>query len=246
MRIELCARHNPSMPANESSPARQPDLAHVGALIGDPARAAMLSALLGGKALPASDLAHIARITPQTASAHLRKLIDGGLLTVLRHGRHKYFELADARVAHALEALAVVAPERPVATLRESLANQAMRRARTCYSHLAGALGVDLARACFARGFLADHGEVYQLTADGADWLNARLDLQLSAEHGRLRFARPCLDWSERVPHLGGALGVAMTEALFARGWVARIDSTRAVRVTPSGERGFFGPLRAG
>jgi DNA-binding transcriptional ArsR family regulator len=234
------------MPTPANTPARQPDLAHVGALIGDPARAAMLSALLGGKALPASDLAHLARITPQTASAHLRKLLDAGLLSVLRQGRHKYFQLADARVAHALEALAVIAPTRPVVSLGESLANQAMRRARTCYSHLAGALGVDLARACFERGFLADHGDVYQVTASGAAWFNARLDLQLSSDQGRLRFARPCLDWSERVPHLGGALGVAVTEALFARGWVARIDSTRAVRVTPSGERGFFGPLRAG
>jgi DNA-binding transcriptional ArsR family regulator len=246
MRVELCQRHNRCMATHDDTPMRQPDLAKIAALIGDPARAAMLSALLGNVSLPATDLAHAARVTPQTTSTHLRKLLDAGLVTAVRHGRHKYFRLANAQVAQVLEALAVIAPARPVRALSESLSNRALRKARTCYSHLAGELGVGVAHACFSRGFLVDHGDVYQLTPGGADWFNAHLDLRLSAEQGRLRFARPCLDWSERVPHLGGALGIAITDALFAHGWIARTGDTRAVRVTAAGERGFFGPLRAG
>jgi DNA-binding transcriptional ArsR family regulator len=231
MHIETLLRHNTCM---------QPNLAKIGALIGDPARAAMLAALLGNKALPATELAQLAHITPQTASAHLGKLLAAGLISVRPIGRHRYFELAGPQVATALEALALIAPPATPSSLRESLAQRDLRHARTCYSHLAGRLGVALSQACLAQALLADHGDVYEITNAGIAWFGSALDLDV---RGKLRFAKPCLDWSERVPHLGGALGVAVTAALFERGWLACKDNTRAVRITASGAQHFFGPL---
>jgi hypothetical protein len=130
-----------------------------------------------------------------------------------------------------------------VATLTEHLNNRALRHGRTCYSHLAGQLGVSITQAITTRGFIVHEGDIYTLTEAGAAWLNNALDLGVSATAGHLRFGRTCLDWSERVPHLAGRLGVAICEALFARRWISRRNDPRAVQITPAGRRGFFGPL---
>jgi DNA-binding transcriptional ArsR family regulator len=216
-----------------------PNLAEVALLIGEPARATMLLALLGGQALPAGELAARARVTPQTASAHLARLVGGGLLEVRSSGRHRYYRLSGPEVGAALEALLRVAPAGAVRSLRQSEEARALRAARTCYDHLAGALGVALTRRLLALGLLAQEGERYRVTAEGAAWL-ASWGIDLAAlERGRRAVARACLDWSERHDHLAGALGAALAAKLFERGWIARVPGGRAVRLTAAGQAGL-------
>jgi DNA-binding transcriptional ArsR family regulator len=213
------------------------DIAAVAAVLGDRARAEMLLALTEVEALPATDLARRARISPQTASAHLAKLVDAALLEVERHGRHRYFRLADPAVAHALEALAVIAPERPVRSLRDATVGEALRAGRTCYDHLAGRLGVAVTDALRLRrddsAFV-----VTRETRRRLEPLGIALD---EIDAGRRPLARPCLDWSERRYHLAGALGAAVATSLFERRWLERVSGSRAVRVTPAGMGGLAG-----
>lgn len=213
--------------------------AEIAALAGDPARAAMLHALMDGRALTATELAAIAGVTPQTASGHLARLVTAGLLAVEKQGRHRYYRLASAAVAGMVETLMVVAatvapPLRPVAT---GPRDAALRRARTCYDHLAGRLGVALCDALVARGAarVADDGA--ELTEDGRALL-AGLAVALPRPGGRV-YCRPCLDWSERRPHLAGAVGAALCRHGFDHGWIRRMAGTRAVEVTPLGGRMF-------
>lgn len=214
-----------------------PAVATVAGLIGDPSRAAMLTALLGGVARPAGELARHAGISPQTASVHLAKLIEGGLVQVRKSGRHRYFSLAGAPVARALESLALVAPPAPETGAKAGFEMRRLRRARTCYDHLAGALGVAVTDALVARDCLDEHGEAYEVTPAGEAWLRGlEVDLQRVRE-SRRTFARACIDWSERRPHLAGALGAALTRRFFEVGWLARIDGTRAVTPTAEGRR---------
>lgn len=216
-----------------------PDLASVATLIGDPARAAMLSALMGGQALPAGELAACARVTPQTASSHLSKLVAGGLLRVTSSGRHRYYQLHGPEVGAVLEALAAIAPRPPVRSLRESEAARALRYARTCYDHLAGAVGVAVTRGMVDSGILVGELDCYQVSASGSAWFAGwGIDLD-QLRRTRRRFATPCLDWSERHHHLAGSLGAALTRALFARGWLLRIPGGRAVRLTEAGREGL-------
>lgn len=217
----------------------EPNLAEIAQLIGEPARATMLLALLGGQALPAGELAARARVTRQTASAHLARLVSGGLLPVRTSGRHRYYRLSGPHIGALLEALLRVAPARPVRSLRESEEARALRAARTCYDHLAGALGVALTRRLLDLGLLAQEGERYSVTADGAAWLAGwAIDLEM-LRRGRRAVARPCLDWSERHDHLAGALGAAITAKLFERGWILRAPGSRAVRLTNAGQAGL-------
>ena len=207
------------------------DLAHVARLIGEPARARMLSRLLEGRALTAGELAREAGITPQTASSHLAQLREGGLVAVEVQGRHHYARLASAQVARALEALSLLPPARP-ATVSTP---EPLRFARTCYDHLAGRLAVDLADALEQRELLAPTDEAWDVTPAGARYL-ARLGVDVeSAASGRRALARRCLDWSERRPHLAGALGAALAERLFQLKWVARQRDGRGVRLTVEG-----------
>jgi DNA-binding transcriptional ArsR family regulator len=216
-----------------------PNLAEVALLIGEPARAAMLLALLGGQALPAGELAARAGVSPQTASAHLARLVDGGLVRGSNSGRHRYYRLSSAEVGGVLEALLTIAPARPVRSLRQSEEARALRRARTCYDHLAGALGVALTRRLLERGLLVVDGERYAVTSSGAAWL-ADWGIDLDAlGRGRRALARPCLDWSERHHHLAGALGAAIADGLFARGWLLRTPGSRAVRLSAEGQAGL-------
>jgi DNA-binding transcriptional ArsR family regulator len=216
-----------------------PGLAALAAMIADETRAAFLLALLDGRAWTAGELARYAQVAPSTTSEHLGKLVAGGLLTEERQGRHRYVRLAGPRVAQLVEDLAAqVAPDSAAAprTLRESSAGSAMARARTCYDHLAGRLGIALTDALTSRRLLRqDTG--FALTDAGLRWFDtAGIGLNRT---GRRPLARACLDWTERRPHLAGTAGAALCRHVLDAGWCVRIGSERAVRVTPEGERAF-------
>ncbi|KAB1150517.1 winged helix-turn-helix transcriptional regulator [Streptomyces luteolifulvus] len=215
---------------------RAPELARLARLIADETRAAVLLALLNGRAWTAGELARHAGVAASTLSEHLGKLVAGGLLTEERQGRHRYVRLAGPRVAQLVEDLAAqIAPEAVVRprTLRESSAGSAMARGRTCYDHLAGRLGIALTDALTARGLLRqDTG--FALTDAGLGWFDAtgiRLD-----RTGRRPLARACLDWTERRPHLAGVAGAALCRHALDAGWCVHIGSERAVKVTAAGE----------
>ncbi|MFE7892566.1 ArsR/SmtB family transcription factor [Streptomyces sp. NPDC057412] len=216
-----------------------PRLARLAALIADETRAACLLALLDGRAWTAGELARHAGVAPSTLSEHLGKLVAGGLLAEERQGRHRYVRLADARTAQLVEDLvAQVSPgARPAPrNLREAGAHSAMARARTCYDHLAGRLGIALTDALTARGLLRqDTG--FALTDVGVGWFGAAgIPLERT---GRRPLARACLDWTERRPHLAGVAGAALCRHALDAGWCVRIGSERAVKVTAAGERAF-------
>jgi len=193
---------------------RDRDLAPIGALVGHPARDAMLAALAAGCALPATDLARCARISPAAATAHLHRLMDGGLVRVRVQGRHRYHEIAGPEVAAVLEAMARIAPPAPVRSLRQDRANRAIAEARTCYDHLAGRLGVELADRILRNDLLSVAAAGHVLTDAG----RAKLT-ELGIDPGpvlrsRRALARPCLDWTQRRPHLAGAMPAAITARL--------------------------------
>ena len=211
------------------------DLAHVAQLIGEPARAAMLARLLEGTAHTAGELAREAGVTPQTASNHLGKLLAGGLVHVAEQGRHRYYSLARPEVARALEALSLVSPSHS----RAVRTPEPLRFARTCYDHLAGRVGVELAAGLERRGYLLSSEDAFSLTSEGEAWFS-QLGVDLARiSSGRRAFSRQCIDWSERRPHLAGALGAALTERLFSLRWIARIPGTRGVRLTVTGRQRF-------
>ncbi|PZS31716.1 MAG: transcriptional regulator [Pseudonocardiales bacterium] len=216
------------------------DLAPVARLIGDPTRAVMLDALLAGRPLAAGELARLAGVTAQTASAHLGLLLDAGLIGVEKQGRHRYFRLAGEDVAGALEALALISPARPVRSLRQSQSARALGYARTCYDHLAGVAGVAVLDAMLDQEWLRTGEGGYDLTVTGAAAVEG-LGLDVAALRERRRsFARPCLDWTERRPHLAGSVAAAMTATMIERGWfVRRRAGDRGLRVTESGIAGL-------
>jgi DNA-binding transcriptional ArsR family regulator len=211
------------------------DLSAVGALLAEPARAAILLALAGGVALPASELAQRAGVTPSTTSTHLARLLSVGWVAVERHGRNRYYRLASPLVATVLEQLARVAPPIPVRSLRGQQQNDALRLARSCYDHLAGKLGVALADALVRQDVLRVQGSDFVLTPQGKTFLRQHGVDVPEATRRRRAFARRCLDWSERRDHLAGALGAALFATWTARGWIARQADSRAVRLTPLG-----------
>ncbi|MGR4864291.1 ArsR/SmtB family transcription factor [Caulobacter sp. LARHSG274] len=213
----------------------EPNIASPAALIGDPGRAAMLQALMDGRAHPAGALAWAAGLTAQAASNHLARLVDGGLVTVEREGRHRYYRLANAEVAHALESLALLAA--PVRSLEQPRLPQAraLRDGRCCYGHLAGRLGIAVTDALVGRGLLVPAADkLYAVTAAGQAWFE---DLGVEAEPSRSKrgLARQCLDWTERRHHLAGPLGVALLSRLVALGWIETVAGSRAARLTTRG-----------
>lgn len=221
-------------------------LASVAALIGDPARTAMLQALMDGRALTASELAGVAGITPQTASSHLARLTTAGLLAVEKQGRHRYHRLATPSMARLIENLMHVAAEieplrRPVVT---GPRDAALRAARTCYDHLAGRLGVAIADALVEAGHVEFDSDAGIVTPSGIVLLErvgfdiADLGSERASKNRRV-LCRPCLDWSERRPHLAGTLGAALCRLSFDKGWIRRVEGSRAVTVTPKGQRAF-------
>jgi DNA-binding transcriptional ArsR family regulator len=220
--------------------------AQVAALAGDPGRAGMLHALMDGRALTATELARVAGIAPQTASGHLRRLTAIGLLAVEKQGRHRYHRLATPAIARMLESIMQVASdlEPPRKRLTVGPREAGLRHARTCYDHLAGKLGVALADALVSAGCAEFTSDAGIITAPGVKFLGRMgIDVQaIRAPRGKSSarvLCRPCLDWSERRPHLAGAVGAALCAHSFRKGWIRRIKDTRAVAITPKGERIF-------
>jgi DNA-binding transcriptional ArsR family regulator len=232
------------------------DISAVAGVLADPGRARMLLALGDGRALAASTLAAEVGIAPSTASAHLAKLVDAGLFTAERHGRHRYYRMAGPEVGDLLEALARVSPPAPVRSLREGSRAHAIRSARTCYDHLAGQLGTGVMAALLDRGILTGGDGVfhpgeeardhlsgpgwdydYHLTETGRGWMD---EFGVKVPTGTRRpLVRYCVDWSEQRHHLAGALGAALLDSLLDKGWVRRAPTSRAVHVTDKGRDGF-------
>lgn len=217
------------------STPHEPRLARVAAVVADPARSRMLAYLMAGEYASASELARAASVTPATASGHLGKLLDARFVVCEPRGRHRYYRLADAEVAHALEALALVA-ERDAHDAAWAHPQRArLRLARCCYGHLAGQLGVAVFDALQRGGRLASTSSGFELTDSGRAWLE-RLGLIPSRPNSRRRFAYRCLDWSERRDHLGGQLADELYQHFTSKGWLRRA-SGRAVEVTPNGQQ---------
>lgn len=220
------------------------NLAQVGSLIGDPARANMLAALMGGAALTASELALEGGVGMPTASAHLSKLVDGGLVIVRKQGRHRYYTLSDNRVAGMLETIMGVSvalgPKRVLPGPRDS----DMRAARVCYDHLAGEMGVAMLDSFLARELIQMEDEQPRLTETGKSYFkNLGIDLDAMAKRRR-PVCRTCLDWSVRRAHLAGGLGAALLDRMLTRGWAWREKGSRVVRFTPMGRREYEALLR--
>jgi DNA-binding transcriptional ArsR family regulator len=212
------------------------DLESFAKVLGDATRIRMLQLLMEGRALTAKELAYGAGVEPATATAHLRRLLEGDLVAVAAQGRHKYFRLASHHVAELMELLMIIAPQArpkaPVLRIEEPL-----RRARMCYDHLAGELGIGITDALVKTGMLRKEDGAFAVTRRGAVWF-ADLGIDLEAARAlRRKFAAQCLDWSERRDHLGGALGAALAERLLDLGWIARKRNSRAVTVTEAGQR---------
>lgn len=222
------------------------DLAATAALIGDATRARMLLALLDGRPRAAGDLAREAGVSAGTASQHLARLLDGGLLSVSASGRHRFYALAGDQVAAALETLAAISPRRPVRSLRQANAADRLHQARSCYDHLAGRIGVLVSDALVARGAIAS-------LAPGENGTLLERDHPLLAELGvavpveppptRRPVVRGCLDWTERRPHLAGHLGAWLLTALLERGWLERRAADRSLALTPAGAGRLAGIL---
>jgi len=214
-----------------------PDISIIAALIGNPASANMLMALMAGPALTATELAQEAGLTLSTASGHLAKLEAAALVAVERQGRHRYFRLADPDVVTALEGLMPVAARAGHLRIRTGPRDPELRLARSCYDHLAGDLAVKMLDRFLKRRLLTRRGDVVEVT-DGGRRFFGRHGIDLAAlERGRRPLCRPCLDWSERRSHLGGALGGALFDWIVARGWAAREKRTRIVRFSTAGAR---------
>lgn len=226
----------------------EPKLASVAAIIADATRARMLCYLLAGDYASAGELARAASVTPATASGHLGKLMAAGLLVCEQRGRHRYYRLADDEVAHALEAVALIAERRThTAAWANNPTRQRLRFARCCYGHLAGQLGVEMFSQLLSKEWLAPAGDGYLLTADGQAGLDALGfavdDLAKSKSSAATRTAYRCLDWSERRDHMAGKLPKALLAHCLQQGWLRRYDGERALKVTPVGRKHLAGLL---
>jgi DNA-binding transcriptional ArsR family regulator len=214
-------------------------MAEVAALVGDPARANILAALMGGRALTAGELVDAAGVSPQTTSGHLGKLTEGRLIACVKQGRHRYYRIATPRVAEMLEGIMAVVADSPPRHRPPSKLDDAMRTARTCYDHFAGKLGVGLTDALCTRGHLALADDGGEVTDSGVAFFQ-EFGIDLAAARSRRRiFCRPCLDWTERRPHLGGSVGAVLAQRCFDLGWLERMRDSRALLVTPKGRRGL-------
>ena len=214
-----------------------PDVCAIGSLIGEPVRARILFALLDGREISASELASRAGASPQSASGHLAKLVAGGLLDARAAGRQRLFRLASPRIANAIETLASIAPQTPIVSLGQHSAMQRLREARSCYDHLAGRLGVGITDALKRSGAIALNGEEFRLSKRGRRTFT-RIGIDVDeAQAERRSFARACIDWTERRPHLAGSLGAALLRRILAQQWLRRHTADRSLRVTDEGKR---------
>lgn len=212
------------------------NVAVVASLVSEPSRAAILTALLDGRLHPASDLAFMAGIKPQTASFHLKKMLDADVIKTEKHGRHRYYGIRDHEVAQVLESFLSIAPKVEVRSLKQASQDKAIRYARTCYDHLAGNLGVKIAAALLENGFIQEGKEDFVVTDKGESFFS---ELQINLElvkKKRRSYSHKCLDWSERRHHIGGALGNAILEQLLELSWIERIPNTRAIKIPSFGK----------
>lgn len=217
----------------------EPSVSDVAVLIADKSRAAILESLMNGKSYTASELANQAKITIQTASSHLAKLVEGKLLEVEKHGRYRYYRLASVEVAEMFEMLSSFAPTPKVQSLKESRTKDSIYNARTCYDHLAGTLGVNWTQYLLNNSFIIEKERDYVITQTGiAFFENLGINIDLLQKKKRA-FTRKCLDWSERRYHLAGALGAAATDYFIENKWVERNSVNRALLLTNRGKENF-------
>jgi DNA-binding transcriptional ArsR family regulator len=224
-----------------------PDIAMVASLVGDPARANMLTALMNGRALTATELSQEAGITPQTASSHLGKLEAGGLIEQEKQGRHRYYRLADPDVADVLESLQGLAARAGHLRVRTGPKDPALRRARVCYDHLAGDLGVQMLDSMRRQRLVRQNKTDIELTADGERFVEKALQIDAKTlAHPRRPVCKVCLDWSERRHHLAGTLGAALMQRFTELKWAARdpTPGSRVVQFTRQGEKRFAALFR--
>lgn len=214
-------------------------LAEVAALVGDPARANILTALMGGRALTAGELIHATGVSPQTTSGHLGKLTNGRLIACVKQGRHRYYRIATPYVAEMLESIMAVAADAPPRYRPPSKLDETLRVARTCYDHFAGKLGVGITDALCALGHLTLSDDGGELSESGVAFFE-KFGVDLAVARSRRRiFCRPCLDWTERRPHLGGTVGAVLAKRCFDLGWLQRMRDSRALIITVAGARGL-------
>ena len=216
-----------------------PDIARIAALIGDPARSNILTALMSGKALTATELASEAGISAPTVSGHVRKLMDGGLIVGCNQGRHRYFQLAGSNVANLLEVIMGFAASQGHLRTRPGPRDPALRAARICYRHLAGEAGVRMYESLLARAFLVLDEDALSLTPQGEDFLlSLGVDLTSLSKKPPPQ-CRNCLDWSERRYHLGGPLGRSLMDFIFQKGWALQESGSRIIRFSKKGQKAF-------
>jgi DNA-binding transcriptional ArsR family regulator len=214
-----------------------PNISYIAKLIAEPTRAIILDCLMNGQALPASELAYMAKVSHPTISSHLSKLVDGNLLIAEQHGRHRYYRLANEEVAEVLEKLGTIAPTVQVRSLRQSDQLKQVRYARTCYDHLAGQLGVKIAEGLLDREFVTLEDGEYVVTEQGKKWF-FQFGINIEEANAKRRiFAKPCLDWSERRYHISGWLGSAIATRFFDQGWITKAEKNRAVHLTKKGAK---------
>ncbi|MEQ6853384.1 ArsR/SmtB family transcription factor [Lysinibacillus capsici] len=216
-----------------------PNMAEIAALLGETSRATILASMMDGRFHTASELAYMAAIKPQTASFHLAKLVEGKLIKVEKQGRHRYFQLAGEDIAQFLESFLAISPPPEVRSLKQSSQIKLLQDARTCYDHLAGKLGVQLTESMLNAGYLTLEGKQFVLTDEGILFFTT-FGIDLTAlKRKRRSFSHACLDWSERRYHLAGALGCELLNQFFNLGWLLRVPSIRAIKVTEKGKIGF-------
>ncbi|MFK5707956.1 ArsR/SmtB family transcription factor [Lysinibacillus boronitolerans] len=216
-----------------------PNMAEIASLLGETSRATILASMMDGRFHTASELAYMAAIKPQTASFHLAKLVEGKLIKVEKQGRHRYFQLAGEDIAQFLESFLAISPPPEVRSLKQSSQIKLLQDARTCYDHLAGKLGVQLTESMLKAGYLTLEGKQFVLTDEGTLFFTT-FGIDLTAlKRKRRSFSHACLDWSERRYHLAGALGCELLTQFFNLGWLLRVPSIRAIKVTEKGKLGF-------
>lgn len=216
-----------------------PNVAIVASLVSDASRAAILTVLLDGRFHPASELAYMAGIKPQTASFHLGKMVEATIITVEKQGRHRYYGIRNQEVAQIMESLLAIAPPIKIRSYKQASEDTALRFARTCYDHLAGNLGVQLTNALLNMGLIYEEEDRFIVTKKGVEFFKAfEIDLE-RIKKKRRSFSHKCLDWSERRPHLAGALGNALLERLLQLHWIEHLPKTRAMKITSVGRTGF-------
>ncbi|MFK9090907.1 ArsR/SmtB family transcription factor [Bacillus salipaludis] len=212
-----------------------PNFSYIAKLMAEPTRAIILECLMNGQALPASELAYMAKVSHPTISSHLAKLVEGNLLVMEQHGRHRYYRIASKEVAEMIEKLGTIAPPVEIRSLRQSSQLKQIRSGRTCYDHLAGELGVKVTEALIDREIVYLEDGLYAVTEKGKEWfIQFGINIEEANTKRRL-FAKPCLDWSERRYHISGWLGSAIATRFFDYGWIKKAEKGRAVHLTPKG-----------